>query len=97
MAALLNRTVDNAQGAVVLSIVQSMAESYTRSVGFTNGVPNPAIRAVILTAAARLLSNSRGLLFDEAEGPSSVSYRSAFSGWTLAEQAVLNRYRVRAL
>jgi len=73
-----------------------MASAYTRGAGFAGGVPNSEIRAVILTAASRLVSNARGLLWDEAEGPASVSYRSAFNGWTVAEGYVLNRYRVRA-
>src|SRR4051812_8311482 len=68
----------------------------TRGQGFTDGEPNQDIRAVILTAAARLLSNPRGLLMDETKGPESVSYRSAFTGWTVAELFVLNRYRVTA-
>lgn len=96
LGALLGRTVSSEQGQAVLSIITAMASAYTRGQGFTNGVPNAEIRAVILAAAARLLSNPRGLLVDETEGPAAVSYRSAFTGWSVAESFVLNRYRVRA-
>jgi hypothetical protein len=96
LGALLGRTVTPEQGAAVLQVVTAMARSYTRNVGFTDGEPNDEIRAVILSASARLLSNPRGLLIDETKGPESVSYRSVFSGWTVAELFVLNRYRVTA-
>jgi hypothetical protein len=96
LAALLGRTVTEEQGSAVLSVITAMATAYTRDIGFTGGVPNDAIKAVILTGASRLISNSSGLLLDETEGPSSVSYRSAFTGWTISELGVLNRYRVRA-
>lgn len=97
IAGLLGRDVDSAQGVAVLSIVTAMVSEYTRGQGFTNGVPTDGLRAVILSASLRLLANPRGLLIDETEGPSAVSYRSAFAGWTVAELYVLNNYRVRAL
>ena len=96
LGALLGRAVTSEQGVAVLQVVTSMARAYTRDAGFTDGTPNDEIRAVILTAAARLLSNPRGLLMDETVGPESVSYRSAFTGWTVAELFTLNRYRARA-
>lgn len=96
LAGLIGVAVDSTQGAAVLSIVTAMVSEYTRGEGFTAGVPNSGLRAVVLSASCRLISNARGLLFDEAEGPSSVSYRSAFNGFTTAELFVLNRYRKRA-
>lgn len=94
LALLLGRQdLDSGQAVQVLTIITAMASAYTRGVGFTNGEPNESIRAVILTASARLISNAAGLLRDETEGPSSVSYRSAFNGWTVAETYVLNRFR----
>jgi hypothetical protein len=92
----MGRAVSSEQGQAVLSIVTAMASAYTRGRGFFNGEPNADIRAVILSASARLLSNPRGLLYDETVGPESVSYRSAFTGWTVAELVTLNRYRERA-
>ncbi|WP_233465597.1 hypothetical protein [Mycobacterium intracellulare] len=80
----------------MLTIITAMASSYTRGQGFTAGVPNDEIRATILTASARLISNTTGLTFSEVEGPSQIEYTSAFSGWTVGELFVLNRYRRRA-
>jgi hypothetical protein len=96
LGALTGRTVSQEQGAAVLAVVTAMASAYTRGQCFTNGVPNDEIRAVILMASARLISNTTGLLYDEVEGPSQISYRSAFTGWSVAELFALNRYRVRA-
>jgi len=61
------------------------------------GNPVDEIRSVILTASARLWSNRSGLLYDETVGPESISYRSAFNGWTLVERACLDRWRVKAI
>jgi hypothetical protein len=85
------------QANEVLGIVTAMASAMTRERGFTAGVPNEQIKAVILTASARLISNATGLLYTEVEGPSQISYASAFTGWTVAETYVLSRYRVSAL
>lgn len=94
---LLGSTVNAEQATAVLSIITALASSWTRGGGFTAGVPADDIRAVILSAAARLLSNATGLLYDEVEGPSQLSYRSAFNGFNIAEQFILDSHRVRAL
>ncbi len=73
-----------------------MANPYTRGVGFTSGVPNADISAVILTAAARLVANPRQLALDETVGPDTVSFHGGFTGWTSSELYCLNRYRVTA-
>lgn len=94
---LLGSTVSQEQATAVLAIITAMASSYTRGQGFTAaGMPNDEIRAVILTASARLISNATGLTFSEVEGPSQIEYTSAFSGWTVGELFVLNRFRRRA-
>jgi hypothetical protein len=90
------QTVDSGQGAEALSIVSQLANAHTRGVGFTNGVPNADIAAVIKTAAARLIANPSQLLTDETVGQESASFRSAWTGWTVPELFALNRYRVRA-
>ena len=65
--------------------------------GFEDGEPNEDLAAVITTASARLAANPTGL---QSKRIDDVEYRyslaSSFS-WTLAEQAVLNRYRVTAM
>lgn len=60
--------------------------------GFTSyGVPQRDIRAVIITATVRLASNPRQLTYyqsgDYSERP------AVMAGWTIAELAVLRRYR----
>lgn len=80
----------------VVPLVTTMAKAYTRGRGFTGNEPNAEIAAVIATASARLSANGNGLMskkIDDVEYQYSLA--SSF-GWTLAEQIVLNRYRVRA-
>ena len=82
--------------ATVVPLVTTMAKAYTRGRGFTGNEPNAEIAAVITTASARLSANGNGLMakkIDDIEYQYSLA--SSF-GWTLAEQIVLNRYRVRA-
>lgn len=81
----------------VVPIVTTMAKAYTRGRGFDGAEPNEDIAAVITTASARLAANGVGLMrkkVDDVEYQFSLA--SSF-GWTLAEQVVLNRYRVRAM
>jgi len=79
------------------AVVTVMARAYTRGNGFNvTGEPNEEITAVIITAATRLAANTAGFPIDQTAGEFSQSLRGAFGGWTLAEQFVLNRYRVRA-
>ncbi len=83
--------------ATVVPIVTVMARAYTRGRGFDEGEPNEEIAAVIATASARLAANGTGL---QSKRIDDVEYRyslaSSFS-WTLAELAVLGRYRVTAM
>lgn len=74
-----------------VTIVTAMARAYTRGNGFT---PDPAddIAAVITTATARLVANPEQI--NTTTG--SVAVNGGFTGWTLAELFVLNRYRKRA-
>lgn len=94
LAEFLGVKVDYDQAESILRVVAAMASSYTRGEGFTGGQPEPDLRAVILTASARLLRD-RGVN-SESMGPFQVSYRGGFEGWTVAELAVLNRYRERS-
>jgi len=91
------QTVDSEQGAQVLAAVTQMASAYTRGQGFSDGIPNADISAVILTASARLLAHPRQLAVDETVGPDSASFRGGFTGWSVLETIVLQRYRVTAV
>ena len=80
----------------VVPIVTVMAKAYTRGRGFNGNEPNAEIAAVITTASARLSANGTGLMSKKVDDVEyQYSLASSF-GWTLAEQIVLNRYRVRA-
>ena len=83
--------------ATVVPIVTTMAKAYTRSRGFIDNDPNEEIAAVIATASARLAANGEQLASKRVDD---VEYRYSLAstfGWTLAELAVLNRYRVTAM
>ncbi|GAA4889527.1 hypothetical protein GCM10025789_02430 [Tessaracoccus lubricantis] len=76
-----------------LTTINAMVSAYTRGNGFTGGVPNRELRAVIRTATARLTANPEQV----ASTVGGVTVGAGFNGWSLAELAVLNRYRKRAL
>ena len=73
-------------------MVSLLCRAYTRDGGFSDGVPNDDIAAVIVTAAARLVANPEQIPSDVG----SVSMRGGFSGFSLTERLVLNRYRKKA-
>lgn len=75
-----------------VTIVTAMARAYTRGQGFTDAEPNDDIAAVITTATARLVANPEQI--NTTTG--SVAVNGGFTGWTLAETFVLNRYRKKA-
>lgn len=89
-------TVDTSQATSVIAVVTSQASAYTRGEGFTDGVPNADISAVILTASARLLSHPRQNQSYETFGPAIASFGAALPQWSVAEKYVLDRYRKRA-
>jgi len=71
-----------------------MVSAYCRGAERVAGTTDyrPGAEAVILAAAARLFANPEQIPHDVG----AVSFRGGFNGFNLAEQAVLNRYRVRA-
>lgn len=99
VAAFLGRGDDQKVVALAgqhAAIVTAMARAYTRDRGFTGDEPGEDVAAVITTATARLVANPQQIPTDQAAGSYSQSLRGSFNGWTLAELAVLNRYRKRA-
>ena len=98
IALFLGQGGDNALVALAgqhAEIITAMAFAYTRGRGFDPDVADD-IAAVITTATARLIANPKQLAVDDTMGPYSHSIRGGFTGWTLAELFVLNRYRRRA-
>jgi hypothetical protein len=94
VAELLEANTQTAAAAV--PIITTMTKAYTRGRGFTGNEPNEEIGAVITIAAARLAANTQQASHSQTAGPFTHDVRTYFQGWTLAELAVLNRYRVRA-
>lgn len=76
-----------------VGIITAMARAYTRGGGFTDGYPAEDVAAVITTATARLLANPEQIV--QTIGGTRIG--EGFSGWSLAETFVLNRYRRRSL
>lgn len=81
------------QAASHAQIITQMCRAYTRGNGFTDGVPNDEIAAVITCAAARLVANPQQIAYDVG----GISTRGGFNGFNLAERLTLNRYRKLAL
>lgn len=97
LGALMGRTVTTEQGNAVLSIISALASGYTRGVGFTDGVPNNEIRAVVLSAACRYIAEPRQMATTEVVGPMSARFEAGGFDFSVGERMVLNRYRIRAL
>lgn len=75
-------------------VVTAQVWAYTRGRGFSGEQPAPDLDTVILTSTARLVANPENLR-SEKIGDYEVQ-RQVVEGWTLAELAILNRYRRRA-
>lgn len=94
---LLGTAPDSAQVTQALAVVTAVAKAHTRGMGFdSDGAPNDEIASVIVLATARLLRNPSQLAVREEMGALAVDYRGGFTGWSIAELAALNRYRVTA-
>lgn len=95
----VDTTDDEAMDTVLegTNTVIMFAYAYCRGNGFTMTragdivTDKPDITAAIVAGATRYVANPTGLEY--RAGTETVS--GAFSGWTLAEQAVLNNYRKR--
>lgn len=96
LAALVGSEVDAGQATAVLGVVSALAASHTRGQGFTDGEPADDLRAVILSASVRRLTDPTQTVTDRSMGPFSMSYRPN-DGWSTWELATLNRYRKRAM
>ena len=79
-----------------VQIITAMARGYTRDRGFENGEPADDLAAVIVTATARLLANPDQVPNDLTAGSFSKRTYAGFTGWSLAETFILDRYRKRA-
>src|SRR5687767_4459132 len=78
---------------VHVPLVTAFVRSYVRGQGFDQyDDMEEDLRAVIITATARLVVNPSQQIFEAAD---SYQARGSFSGWSLAEIGILHRYRRR--
>ena len=98
LAAFLHRDVQPEPAQLALELATSAVRSYTRGRGFAvdNTLMAPDLAGVVLTVAARLYGNPEGARA-ETVGSVSTTYAAAgFQGFTIAELAVLHRWRRRS-
>lgn len=89
---------DEDQAQLALDSAVALVAAYCRDRHVTcNGNTRPGIDTVVLTVAARILANPGQVQMRDQAGSFSRHRGTGFSGFTLAELAVLNRYRKRAL
>lgn len=89
---------DMFQARTALDMAEGLVSAYTRGRHVTcNGNARPGVQEVVTAVAARILSNPEQVQQREEVGPYSYFKGAGFSGFTLVELAVLNRYRKRAL
>lgn len=74
-------------------VVTTFVHGYTRGRGFTERIPNMDLADVIISATARYVVNPQQAARQQI-GDQSILYAS-LEGFTLAEKAVLHRYRRR--
>lgn len=74
-------------------VVTTFVHGYTRGRGFTARIPNMDLEDVIISATARYVVNPQQAARQQI-GEQSILY-ATLEGFTLAEKAVLHRYRRR--
>ena len=88
---------DPDQAQMALDSASALVAAYCRDNHVTrNGDTRPGVDTVILTSAARILANPGQVTMRDQAGSFSRHRGQGFSGFTLAELGVLNRYRKRA-
>jgi len=82
-----------AQATQAVTMASAMIDAYCRGAHLkASGATRPGVDAVVLMASARMLANPEQLKY----GTGVVNFGEGFNSWTLAERAVLDRYRRRA-
>lgn len=87
------------QAELAMNTAISLVEGYTRGkcrIPTTNEF-RPGVGEVVLAVSARLVANPEQISHSEQSGAYRVSKGVGFQGFTLAELAVLNRYRKRSM
>lgn len=85
------------QAATALMMAEGLVDAYCRGRHKRHGLPRPGVEEVIISVAARILANPEQISVREEVGPYNYYRGPGFSGFTLVELSVLNRYRKRAI
>lgn len=85
------------QAATALTTAQALVSAYCRGREKRGDSYRPGVEEVITMVAARILANPEQISVREQVGPYQMYKAAGFSGFTLVELAVLNRYRKRAI
>ena len=97
LSAFTGQQLNADQANAVISVATALASAYTRGQGFTAGEPASPVRAVILSASARMIADTSQIKTSEQMGPFVVQYAGNHAvQWSTAELTVLNGYRARA-
>lgn len=97
LAFMADEMISEDVAAAAVDTASALIAAYTRDRHVTRtGDPRPGVSAVALTAAARIAANPGQITKQDTAGSFSTRRGAGFSGFTLGEQAVLNRYRKRA-
>ena len=89
---------DKAKAETALAAAEGLVSGYTRGRHRNSaGAFRPGVEQVVLMVGARILANPGQVSYREQSGSVSVSRGAGFSGFTLGERAVLDRYRKRAM
>lgn len=89
---------DATQCEIAIESAVALIEGYTRGNHLNlAGKSRPGVDAVTLTVAARIVANPGQISRQDSAGTFSRRRGEGFSGFTLAELAILNRYRRRAI
>jgi len=97
LSALLGGPVSTEQATYATQLCTSMVSGYTRGVGFDdNGEPvSEDLEAVIVSMVLRYLNNPTNVE-SEGMGALTVRYGTNFTGPTILEKYVMDRYRKTA-
>lgn len=86
-----------AQAAAALDMAEGLIAAYCRGRHRRYGHYRQGVESVVTAVAARILANPEQVQAREQVGPYEYYRGQGFSGFTLVELAVLNRYRKRGL
>lgn len=85
------------QAEMALTTAQALVGAYCRGREKRGDKYRPGVEEVILMVGSRILANPEQIQVREQVGPYTMFKGAGFSGFTLVELSVLNRYRKRAI